>query len=144
MHSPIYIYRHSSSPSQSMKAKYISDFVCTYDLIDEYENSFWLYQIQLLQAFNLEQFDDNKINMITQALYEKYKDNTYISSIIKVDVLIQNQEIPIDDLTRFRLCFEYDTFYLIHSILCSIINNFKMNELNYKKLLAKKSLLVSP
>ena len=115
-----------------MKAKYITDFVCTYNLIDEYENSFWLYQIQILQAFNLEEFDDEKINIVIQNLYKKYKDNIYISTIIQSEHF---KQYDIDDLSKFIMCFNYNSFFLIHSILCSLINNMKINENNYNKLL---------
>ena len=119
-----------------MNPEYIADYICTYNLIDEYKSSLWLYQIQILQAFNLEQFDDDKINSITEQLYEKYKDNTYISTIIQKSLLFsQPDTIDKDNLTKFRICFSYNTFYLIHSILCSLINNIKINEINYNKLL---------
>ena len=136
-----------------MKAKYITDFVCTYNLIDEYEDSFWLYQIQILQAFNLEQFNDEKVNVVTEQLYEQYKNNSYIIAILrsnhnemdKMDKMDEMDEMnkidemdkmdKMDELTKFRSCFNYNTFYLIHSVLCSIINNMKINEKNYNKII---------
>ena len=39
-------------------SKYITDFICTYQYIDN-EESELLYQIQLLQAFNLNTFNVN-------------------------------------------------------------------------------------
>ena len=41
---------------------YIADFVCTYKMFDDdYEESLILYQIQLLQAFDLKSYDINYI-----------------------------------------------------------------------------------
>ena len=122
-----------------MKPEYIADFVCTYNLIDEYESSLWLYQIQILQAFNLEQFDDDKINSIIIKLYEKYEDNTYISAIIQSAQFAQPDMCDKDNLTKFIMCFNYNTFFLIHSILCSLINNMKISEVNFNKLLNFKA-----
>lgn len=103
---------------------YIADFLCTYNLIDNLSESNALYQIQILQAFNLNNFDDIIINKTTEELYEKYKNNTYIQQIIAST----NKCIIDDNLILFRMCFGYDTFYLFHSILCSIINETHINQ----------------
>ena len=47
---------------------YQTDFICTYKLMDD-EFTDHLYQIQLLQAFNLERWDDNVINSLCFELY---------------------------------------------------------------------------
>jgi hypothetical protein len=47
---------------------YQTDFICTYKLMDE-EFTDDLYQIQLLQAFNLEKWDDALINNLCYELY---------------------------------------------------------------------------
>ena len=111
---------------------YITDFVCTYNLIDpnfSYNNS--LYQIQLLQAFDLEIFDDIIINKITEQLYENYKNNDYIIKILNE---CSNKKYLNDELTLFRFCFGYHTFYLMHSILCCLINKTHVNEDKVNKL----------
>ena len=108
------------------------------NLIPEYDESFMLYQIQLLQAFNLETFDDDKINNTTEFLYIQYKENNYISSVINSDFLVSGELKDVDNLTKFRICFGYDTFNLMHSLLCSITSNTSINEDNYKKLLNYK------
>ena len=115
---------------------YITDFVCTYHLFPNNDDSLLLYQIQLLQAFNLDIFNDNKINEITKDLYEKYKNNKYIIGIINSNIIDIN--IEADDLTKFRMYFGYDTFNILHNILCSLINNTNVNDNNYKLLFEKK------
>ena len=47
---------------------YQTDFICTYKLMDE-EFTDDLYQIQLLQAFNLDKWDDALINNLCYELY---------------------------------------------------------------------------
>ena len=47
---------------------YQTDFICTYKHMDE-EFTDDLYQIQILQAFNLEKWDDTVINNLCFELY---------------------------------------------------------------------------
>ena len=117
--------------------QYQADFLCTYQYIkDDMEECQLLYQVQLLQAFSLGIFDENIINKITEDLYEKYKNNKYIIAIINSNIMngILGEN---DDLTKFRMYFGYDTFHLLHSLLCNLINNKKINEENYNKLINK-------
>jgi hypothetical protein len=102
---------------------YITEFVCTYNLFENLSESNDIYQIKLLQVFNLYIFDDIIINKTTEQLYEKYKNNTYIEQIIAST----NKCIIDDNLTLFRMYFGFDTFYLFHSVLCSIINETSIN-----------------
>ena len=111
---------------------YKTDFVCTYKLMDNNEDSLILYQLQFLQAFNLLTFSDDIINCTTEKLYEKYKDNTYIGKLIeraKKTMSLTN------DLVLFKSYFGYDTFYLFHSILCSLINNKSVKTEIFNKLI---------
>ena len=80
--------------------KYITDFVCTYNKMGDSDDSLIMYQIQLLQAFDLLEYNDDIINKTTHELYEKFKDNSYIINIIK-----SNREYLDDELLLFRLCF---------------------------------------
>lgn len=116
---------------------YVTDFACTYHLFTSNDDSLLIYQIQLLQAFNLDTFDDNKVNKITQDLYEQYKNNKYIIGIINSNIIDVN--IEKDDLTKFRMYFGYDTFNILHNVLCSLINNKTVNDNNYKLLFEEKS-----
>jgi hypothetical protein len=104
---------------------YQSDFICTYQMMKDETDSLLLYQIQLLQAFNLAKFDDAVINKMTEELYEKYKNNKYIKGLLESDII----ENTFDDLTKFRMYFRYDTFHKLHSVLCSLINNSIKKEL---------------
>lgn len=116
--------------------EYQSNFLCTYQYIKEEEDAFMLYQIQLLQAFNLGNFDEDKINKITENLYKKYKTNKYIVAIINSNI-VKNIFDENDDLTKFRMYFGYDTFHLLHPLLCNLINNKQINKESYNKLINK-------
>ena len=118
--------------------RYEANFNCTYQHILDLTDSELLYQIQFLQAFNLEVFDEDTINKISEELYKKYKNNKYIIAIIKSDIMKINNIIQ-DDLLQFRMYFGYGTFYLFHKLLCNLINNKLIDEENYNKLIGKEN-----
>jgi hypothetical protein len=128
---------------------YQTDFICTYKLMDE-EFTDDLYQIQLLQAFNLEKWDDALINNLCYELYillmkpdtifrdiiEKGKQNRDIKNIY--DSIIQEEHTKNDDHTKgeehakgeedhdsiiFALLFTYDFFDLFHKCICEYFRN---------------------
>jgi len=101
---------------------YQIDFVCTYQLITDEEEAEILYQTQFLQAFNLEVFDDKTINSITDKLYKKFGTSELIVKLMSYYDSYWDAEI------RFRLCFSYGTFYVIHRILCALILEEKLPE----------------
>lgn len=123
---------------------YQTDFICTYKLMDE-EFTDDLYQIQLLQAFNLDKWDDALINNLCYELYillmkpdtifrdiiEKGKQNRDIKNIY--DSIIQdNGDKGGDEHTKgeeehdsiiFALLFTYDFFDLFHKCICEYFRN---------------------
>lgn len=101
-----------------------TNFLCTYQLLENYEESFMLYKVQFLQMFNIEEYDDNLINSKVENLYNKIKDNEIIKK------LIANNKYYEDNLASFMLYFRYDTLYIFHKILINILNNNNINEYN--------------
>lgn len=119
-----------------LSLNYVTDFTCTYQRIQDPDESELLYKIQLLQAFGLDEFDETIINNTTEQLYEKYKDNKYIVGIISADIMEINK-IFLDKATQFRIYFGYETFHMFHNLLCTIIKNVSTNDINYNKLINK-------
>jgi hypothetical protein len=115
--------------------KYITDFLCTYQHIEDLEESDIMYKIQYLQAFDLwderqtTDYITERCNFITKELYEKYKNNEHIVKILENDVLNQSKYFK-DKLTQFRGFFAYNSFYLFHNLLINLINN---NNIDVKK-----------
>ena len=110
--------------------EYQSDFICTYQLINDADGEL-LYQRQFLQAFNLERFDDNQINRITDELYEKFGTNELILKLMAQYNSFDNTEV------QFRLCFSYGTFHVIHRLLCALITEEQLTETLVNKLFNK-------
>jgi len=106
------------------KMEYITDFVCTYHLIEDLDDSDMLYKTQLMQAFiqdisNSEiNIDDafEKIDKQTEILYKKYNTNRLI-------IQLMDKYPKYDREIQFQMCFSYYSFYIMHKILCGIINN---------------------
>ena len=70
---------------------YDSEFICTYKMMDSEEDQEHLYKIQLLQAFNLEEWNDEVINDTMVELFNlmKLDENLYkiLLSLSKVESL---------------------------------------------------------
>ena len=132
---------------------YITDFVCTYHLMDDpddADDSDKLFKLQFLQAFNYDMTNSNQsleeyfntINIITSELYNSYKNNELIKKLIekvKTTESNYNNNNENDDFIIFQLCFSYSYFYITHKILCLIINtnntNNTNNTFNYQEVL---------
>ena len=63
------------------------DYICTYkDITEEGEDEIGLkqmcYQLQLLQAFNMYEFDDNEIDKNITHVYTQLKDISFVQELI--------------------------------------------------------------
>lgn len=105
---------------------YYKDFLTTYKNIEDDDLSLSLYQSQLMQAFNMNIFNEisltNKINNIEKELDK----NLYINEI--KEKLIEKYKNPF--LTKeniFTMFFSYDHFDEFHK--CYIKNDFSIFEI---------------
>jgi hypothetical protein len=97
--------------------------ICTYNLIEDGEESDMLYKIQFLQILKQEEYDEKIINNKIEKLYNILKNNNLIKKILN------NKKHTSDDLVNFMFLFRYDTLYLFHKILINIFNN-KLDDIN--------------
>lgn len=126
---------------------YQTDFICTYKHMDE-EFTDDLYQIQILQAFNLEKWDDTVINNLCFELYilltksdtifrdiiEKAKKNRDIKNIY--ESVIDKEDEDTDKII-FTLLFTYHYFDLFHKCICEYMRNGKVSLQTLENLLIK-------
>lgn len=117
----------------------IIDFIPTYKLItDNINDSNILYQLQLLQFFNISKFDDTIINSKINNLYLEIKDNEKICKLIEI-IKNKNPNISIDNFIAFKLLFSYDYFNKFSKCLYQlksqkdIVNNDLLDLINYIK-----------
>ena len=136
---------------------YQADFVCTYKLFDDIDENDQeqLYRIQLLQAFDLTEWNDDKINKIIEELYLsitltgvfndvfiKAKLNNHINEILEIYKL-SNTEIETDKIAIldendivFKLLFKFEYFDLTHRCLIDYLINKSIDEKYLNKLLS--------
>ena len=120
---------------------YQTDILCTYkQLEDEYDQE-ELYRIQILQIFNLEDYDDTLVNNITKELYEKIfkndvelknndfkellnkaKENNELAFMLAI-VCPDGEQDNEYELTLFRLLFKFEYFDLFHKCISEYLRN---------------------
>ena len=118
---------------------YNSEFLCTYKSMTEEYYQQLCYQIQMLQALNINSYDDTmvtnhiekiyyflqnyyEIDIIILALKEKYKNTSIV-------FFVENNNSAL-----FQLLFSYDYFDIFHKSLCQYLKDKKQNnEVNIEK-----------
>ncbi len=115
--------------------------------MDEEEEQDQLYRIQLLQAFNLEQWDDVKINsciaeLLTilapseefKTILNKAKENKEIIEVLANIGLSEDDVYNKDDIV-FKMLFTYGYFDLIHWCLCDYLTRKSVRPIRLNALL---------
>ena len=90
------------------------------DVEIDLEMSEILYQTNLLQCFNMTDFNLNEINMKIQDLFEGIPKEYYQEKAIQ---LAQIHCFTDDVFTGFMLLFSYDYFYIVYPLLSNFIKN---------------------
>ena len=62
---------------------YQTDFICTYKFMDDTNDQEQMYRIQILQAFDLNEWDDDHINNIIMELYTTFANVDEFKEIFK-------------------------------------------------------------
>jgi hypothetical protein len=127
---------------------YKSDFICTYKQMDIEEEQEILYKIQLLQAFDLNEFNDNLINEILMRLFKSMNVNVHMHRILEklshaedIQPLlskIKNDNSNYDlehEFILFNLLFQYKYFDLFHKCVTEFEHKGGMNDKTVNALL---------
>jgi hypothetical protein len=113
---------------------YVDDFICTYKQ-HENENQENVYRSQFLQAFNLQTWDDTKVEERMSTLYNSIKNLEDIMSIIKTAKTSKELEMLIlfsqaDDATIFKMLFKFELFDMTHRCICDAIAKQKVEDVH--------------
>lgn len=111
---------------------YQSDFICTYKLMDNELDQEELYRIQLLQAFDLNEWNDSVINAIILDLYNsiaseykeifsKARENKNIMEML--EFLKLSGEKRLEDDIIFKLLFKFEYFDMHHRCIVDFLLN---------------------
>jgi hypothetical protein len=113
----------------------ILDFIPTYKLItDNINDSNMLYQLQILQFFNINHYDDSIINNKINNIYLEIKHNDKIIELIQI-IKNKNPNISIDDIIAFKLLFSYDFFNLFIKCLYQLKFDKKISDIELYNLI---------
>jgi hypothetical protein len=91
-------------------------------------------------VYNLDNWDDAVIHNTTEAIFNKYVDNSDMKEIINIardSDKFSNIKAYIgdDDLTIFMGLFQYELFNIIHLCICDLEKSNKISSLNKSKLI---------
>jgi hypothetical protein len=116
---------------------YQADFICTYKLMDNENDQEQMYRIQLLQAFDLNEWNDEKINGLIAELYaelsnvaefndifKKARQNATIIEMLDIFQLSGEERLEENDII-FKLLFKYEYFDLLHRCIVDYFANNK-------------------
>lgn len=113
----------------------ILDFIPTYKLItDNINDSNMLYQLQILQFFNINHYDDSIINNKINNIYLEIKHNDKIIELIQI-IKNKNPNVYIDDIIAFKLLFSYDFFNLFIKCLYQLKFDKKISDIELYNLI---------
>ena len=111
---------------------YNFDMICTYKLMDNDEDKQLMYQVQLLQLFNLQKYDSELLIDNINKLYDTFKENKNIIEIINNNPY-KNQLM--NDFLVFQTYFSFNTLDVFHKCLQDIKNKNSISENNKEELL---------
>jgi len=126
---------------------YQADFVCTYKWMDDAEDQEQMYRIQMLQAFDLNEWKDDVIHKTIVELYvtlgelpefktifTKARQNKNIQEMLELMTLSGEENIESDDII-FNLLFKFEYFDLLHRCIVDYLLNHSIHEKHVTNLL---------
>ena len=108
--------QNKMSENTSTTTTYSADFICTYNLMDNDDDRNIMYQIQILQAFGMQKFDQDEINEKVLQLYHKVIDCNQVKEIIEEGIKV-NLHMQLTHEIMFMCLFSYQFFDLFHKCL---------------------------
>lgn len=105
-----------SENASTTTTTYSADFICTYTLMDNDDDRNMMYQIQILQAFGMQKFDQDEINEKVLHLYQKLIDCNQVKEIIEEGIKV-NVHMQLTHEIMFVCLFSYQFFDLFHKCL---------------------------
>lgn len=106
---------------------YSADFICTYKLMDNDDDRNIMYQIQLLQAFDMRRFDQDEISEKTLQLYHTLKDCDEVKEILE-EWIKANPQMEMTHVIMFMCLFSYHFFDLFHKCLIDYFTTGSISE----------------
>ena len=125
---------------------YNYDFICTYKSFDEDYYKKLCYQIQMLQALNINKYDEFVVTKNTENIYYFLKDYYEIDIIILVlKEKYKNSNLAFfinNNIALFQLLFSYNYFDVFHKCLGVYIKDKKTDLIIGKKYFEELRLVI--
>ena len=113
--------------SENTSTTYSADFICTYKLMDNDDDRNIMYQIQILQAFGMQNFDQDEINEKVLHLYKKLINCNKVKEILEEGIKI-NSDMQLTHEIMFMCLFSYQFFDLFHKCLIDYFTSGSISE----------------
>lgn len=136
----LFIYTHffiimtDASDENCMAVVYHADFICTYKLMDNDDDRNFMYQIQLLQAFGMHNFDEDVISEKSLQLYHKLKKCNDVKEILEEGIKV-NKQVKLCNILMFICLFSYQFFDLFHKCLIDYFTTGSISEKSKRDLI---------
>jgi len=132
------------SQNVNMNKEYSTDFICTYKFHKEIKEQDFFYRTQILQLFNMNDWNDDLIDKKRDKLFDIMcsdpRFNDFLNNFNKSDDNFLNTFLIFcsNDTERKKMIFTYlfsfDLFDLTHMCICDKINIGVVREDNMNKL----------
>ena len=116
---------------------YKDDIFLPTDNISEDEKEFirdTIYRQEVLNIFELEDFDENKLAEAMHDLFEKIKECNLLNKCIE---MASAQFMATDKEFGFQILFSFDFMYLTHICICEYLEKNEISEISISNLLEK-------
>jgi hypothetical protein len=113
--------------SENTSTTYSADFICTYKLMDNDDDRNIMYQIQILQAFGMQNFDQDEINEKVLHLYKKLISCNKVKEILEEGIKI-NSDMQLTHEIMFMCLFSYQFFDFFHKCLIDYFTSGSISE----------------
>jgi hypothetical protein len=103
---------------------YNTSFICTYIAVDDIEEADALYRSQFLQAFNLTEWNQDKVSKEMEDLYKIMMQCDWLMEEMRRLLVTQPllAYVRKDDML-FTLLFQFDIFWATHRCICDYNKN---------------------
>jgi hypothetical protein len=101
---------------------YNTKFLCTYKLHDDEDDQDTMYRHEYLYAFELKEYDSDKIMKTLEYIYEKLKNNADFIEILESHYQYRSNNNKNHEIV-LQFLFSFHTFNLFHDCLTHLLSD---------------------
>tara|TARA_B100001093_G_C26538123_1_gene888973 strand:+ start:421 stop:837 length:417 start_codon:yes stop_codon:yes gene_type:complete len=133
---------------------YNSKIICTYNFFEKEDTELasLCYQMQILQIFNMDKFNNKILQYNIEKIYYFLRDSSKLIDILSIlskknsqyNIFKFNKEKDIDNnIMIFQLLFSYENFYIFHKYFSKYLNNYLISGEKIDNILEELSINLS-